>query len=75
MNKLFSNNISLDQENHTYELKDNPDLHFSSVTEFIHQFFEKFDQVGIAQKLINTHPKYKNIPLFHGLMHYRVQLS
>ena len=58
MNKLFSNNISLDQENHTYELKDNPDLHFSSVTEFIHQFFEKFDQVGIAQKLINTHPKY-----------------
>ena len=21
-------------------------------------FFEKFDQVGIAQKLINTHPKY-----------------
>ena len=58
MNKLFSNNISLDQENHTYKLKDSPDCHFSSVTEFIHQFFEKFDQVGIAQKLINTHPKY-----------------
>ena len=58
MNELFSNNISLDQENHKYELKDSPDFHFSSVTEFIHHFFEKFDQVGIAQKLINTHPKY-----------------
>jgi hypothetical protein len=49
MNELFSNNISLDQENHKYELKDSPDFHFSSVTEFIHHFFEKFDQVGIAQ--------------------------
>ena len=53
MNELFSNNISLDQENHKYELKDSPDFHFSSVTEFIHHFFEKFDQVGIDQKLIN----------------------
>ena len=58
MNKLFIDDISLDQENHKYELSDNPDFHFSSVTEFIHHFFEKFDQVGIAQKLINTHPKY-----------------
>ena len=58
MNELFSNNISLDQENHKYELKDSPNFIFSSVTEFIHYFFEKFDQVGIAQKLINTHPKY-----------------
>ena len=57
MNKLFIDDISLDQPNHKYELSDNPDFHFSSVTEFIHHFFEKFDQVGIAQKLINTHPK------------------
>ena len=59
MNELFKNDISLDQENHKYILESNPDFKFSSVTEFIHHFFEKFDQEKVARKLINTHPKYR----------------
>ena len=58
MNKLFENDISLDQENHRYILTENPDFEFESVTQFIHHFFEKFDQENVARKLINTHPKY-----------------
>lgn len=58
MNELFKNDISLDQENHKYILESNPNFKFSSVTEFIHHFFEKFDQEKVARKLINTHPKY-----------------
>ena len=58
MNKLFKNDISLDQKNHKYILESSPDFKFSSVTEFIHHFFEKFDQEKVARKLINTHPKY-----------------
>ena len=42
MNKLFTKDISLDQKNHKYLLKDAPNFNFSSVTEFIHHFFEKF---------------------------------
>ena len=58
MNELFKSDISLDQENHKYILESKPDFKFSSVTEFIHHFFEKFDQEKVARKLINTHPKY-----------------
>ena len=58
MNELFKNDITLDQENHKYILDDSPDFKFSSVTEFIHFFFEKFDQEKVATKLINTNPKY-----------------
>ena len=59
MNELFKNDISLDQKNHKYLLNNNPDFKFSSVTEFIHLFFEKFDQERVAKKLINTNPKYR----------------
>ena len=54
MNELFKNDISLDQENHKYILNSSPEFKFSSVTEFIHFFFEKFDQEKVATKLINT---------------------
>ena len=56
MNELFKNDISLDQENHKYILNSSPEFKFSSVTEFIHFFFEKFDQEKVATKLINTNP-------------------
>ncbi|NBV73285.1 hypothetical protein EBR61_03350, partial [bacterium] len=58
MNELFKNDITLDQENHKYILNSSPEFKFSSVTEFIHFFFEKFDQEKVAIKLINTNPKY-----------------
>ena len=58
MNELFKNDITLDQENHKYILNCSPEFEFSSVTEFIHFFFEKFDQEKVANKLINTNPKY-----------------
>ena len=58
MNELFKNDIDLDQKNHRYILAENPEFDFQSVTEFIHHFFEKFDKIGVAQKLINTNPKY-----------------
>lgn len=60
MNELFKNDISLDQKNHKYFLKNSPEFKFSSVTEFIHLFFEKFDQERVAKKLINTNPKYRS---------------
>ena len=58
MNELFKNDIDLDQKNHRYILAENPNFSFQSVTEFIHLFFEKFDKQRVAQKLINTNPKY-----------------
>ena len=58
MNELFKNDITLDQENHKYILDSSPEFKFSIVTEFIHFFFEKFDQEKVATKLINTNPKY-----------------
>ena len=58
MNELFKNDIDLDQKNHRYILAENPNFSFQSVTEFIHLFFEKFDKKRVAQKLINTNPKY-----------------
>ena len=61
MSSLFANNITLDHENHTYKLSDNPQINFSSVTEFIHQFFRKFDQEKIARKLTTEHTKYMHM--------------
>ena len=58
MNSLFTNNISLDHGTHTYQLLDDPEFRFASVTEFIHEFFRKFDQEKTAKKLISEHPKY-----------------
>ena len=58
MNELFKNDITLDQKNHKYILDSSPEFKFASVTEFIHFFFEKFDQEKVATKFINTNPKY-----------------
>ena len=58
MNKLFDNNISLDRNNHIYTLTSKPKVEFTSVTTFIDQFFEKFDAIAIATKLVNSSPKY-----------------
>ncbi|MBH10012.1 MAG: hypothetical protein CMG74_06610 [Candidatus Marinimicrobia bacterium] len=58
MNTLTNKNIILDKENHQYSLVEEPELVFTSVTTFVHNFFEKFDSEKIAKKLVSTHPKY-----------------
>ena len=61
MNKLFDDKISLDRNNHIYTLTSNPKIDFISVTTFIEQFFEKFDAICIANKLIQSQrKKYRN---------------
>ena len=61
MNKLFDDKISLDRNNHIYTLTSNPKIDFISVTTFIDRFFEKFDAIGIANKLIQSQrKKYRN---------------
>ena len=59
MNKIGLNDIHLNEPDHKYILKDEPDFKFFSVTEFIHRFFEPFDRVGIAKNLIKRSPKYR----------------
>ena len=49
--------ISLNEETHTYTLV-NSDIKFCSVTEFIGNFFQPFDENKIALKLTKHH-KYK----------------
>ena len=60
MNSIHNNSISLNEENHTYSLK-NSDIDFISVTTYIGDFFEKFDQLKIAKKLVKTSPKYAHL--------------
>ena len=52
--------ISLDEESHTYSLSDS-EIKFQSVTEFIHTFFNPFDEQKIAKKLTETNIKYKGM--------------
>ena len=59
MNKLFDTNITLDRDNHVYQLSTNPKIEFTSVTTFIGQFFEKFEAKKIATRLVKSSPKYK----------------
>jgi len=60
MNTLFSNDITLDSINHLYKLTDNPDFNFTSSTQFISQFFEKFEPEIVAEKLVSKIPRYQN---------------
>ena len=60
MNKILDNNIILNEELHKYNLVDQPDLSFTSVTTYVEYFFEGFDAKKIATKLVRTHPKYSN---------------
>ena len=57
MNNINDKNMSLDEETHIYSLK-NSGIEFTSVTTYISDFFEKFNQLEIAEKLIKTSMKY-----------------
>jgi len=61
MQKFTDNNITLIEDIHKYELKDDPDFEFTSCTTFAKYFFETFDKIGIANSLSSTHPKYTHL--------------
>ena len=58
MNKINKNDITLEIEKHEYKLLDQPDFLFTSVTSFVGSFFEPFDEIKIANHLVNKVPKY-----------------
>lgn len=61
LNNFENNNISLNREEHIYSLNDDPNIDFTSVTTFISDFFEKFDSLKIATKLVSKIPKYSHL--------------
>ena len=66
MEKIQYNNfnnfdISLDRDTHTYNLLKDSSIDFISVTTFISEFFEKFNSLKIATKLVRTSPKYSHM--------------
>lgn len=52
--------LQFDEESHTYWLKSNPDIEFTSATTFIGKFFETFNAPKIASNLVDSHPKYQD---------------
>ena len=57
LNNLDDTNISLDEKNHIYSLQGS-DIQFMSVTTYIGEFFDKFDQQKVAEKLVRTNLRY-----------------
>jgi hypothetical protein len=51
------------EETHTYVNTKYPDIKWTSVTTILHKFFDDFDTVGIAKKLIASVPKYRGMKL------------
>ena len=60
MNIISDKEISLKKDTHEYKLSTHPNIHFTSVTTFVEQFFEGFDAKKIASKLIANYSKYSN---------------
>jgi len=58
MQKFTDTNITLIEDIHKYELKDDPEFEFTSCTTFAKYFFEPFDKIGIANNLAGSHQRY-----------------
>ena len=58
MLNIIDKDISLHEPGHKYVLASDPTIEFQSVTEVIENYFERFDKHAIANKLVETHPKY-----------------
>ena len=56
MNNIFDKDIKLVEPGHKYVLTDNPEIKFRSVTEIVGEFFEPFDKMAVAEKLVSSHP-------------------
>ena len=61
LNNFKIKNIKLERDSHTYKLIDDESIDFLSVTTYISQFFEKFDSLKIAKKLVTKVPRYKHM--------------
>ncbi len=75
MNEILDNNISLDEELHKYNLVNQPEVSFTSVTTYVEYFFEGFDAKKIATKLVRSHPKYSNTSVDKSLSLLKRQAS
>tara|TARA_B100000427_G_scaffold107119_1_gene88819 strand:+ start:488 stop:1255 length:768 start_codon:yes stop_codon:yes gene_type:complete len=60
--KINIGDIMLEHESHTYRLIDLK-TNFTSVTEFIDQFFEKFDKEKVAKNALRNNPKYADMTI------------
>jgi len=58
MNVLFSKDISLNRDTHTYTLKSKPTAKFISTTTIVHSLFAPFEKEKIAANLVAVSPKY-----------------
>ncbi|MFL3028006.1 MAG: PD-(D/E)XK nuclease family protein [Candidatus Neomarinimicrobiota bacterium] len=59
MNNIFDKDLKLVEPGHKYVLTHKPEIKFRSVTEIIGGFFEPFDKMAVAKRLVTTHPKYQ----------------
>jgi ATP-dependent exoDNAse (exonuclease V) beta subunit len=57
---LLAEEMTLEEETHTYRLLRSPETEFQSCTEFVGQFFEPFVGETVAAKLVHTIPRYKD---------------
>tara|TARA_B100000131_G_C18096171_1_gene604112 strand:- start:729 stop:1442 length:714 start_codon:yes stop_codon:yes gene_type:complete len=60
MKNIIDKNIVINKDKHEYRLLLQPDMTFTSVTTFVEQFFEGFNAVKVAKKLIRKYHRYKN---------------
>ena len=58
MDKLFDNDIELIEPEHRYALKSNPEIEFMSVTSLASKYFEPFNKLEVAKRLVETNVKY-----------------
>ncbi|MDP7128446.1 MAG: hypothetical protein QGI00_12610 [Candidatus Marinimicrobia bacterium] len=58
MNLVIDDKISLIKKTHKYILKDQPEIEFKSVTTFLEDYFEPFDEEKIAFNLCASHKRY-----------------
>jgi ATP-dependent exoDNAse (exonuclease V) beta subunit len=61
MKNLFDNDITLIEPEHKYILESDPNFEFKSVTEVAAEYFEPFDKLAIATKLVTTNVKYSGM--------------
>lgn len=58
MDQLFNNDIVLLEPEHRYALKSNPEIEFTSVTSLTSKYFEPFNKLEVAKRLVETNVKY-----------------
>ncbi len=59
IDRLGSDEITLEPLTHTYRLARRPELEFTSCTQFVGSFFEPFEDRRIAERLVRSSPRYR----------------